>query len=43
MSTMIEIGKVVLLLDRIAGAPGLAADKATRWRERAAWLRAHAS
>ena len=32
-----------VLLDRIAGAPGLAADKATRWRERAAWLRAHAS
>jgi len=28
------------LLARIAGAPGLAADKATRWRERAAWLRA---
>ena len=28
------------LLDRIAAAPGLAADKAKRWRERAAWLRA---
>ena len=28
------------LLARIAGAPGLAGDKATRWRERAAWLRA---
>ncbi len=30
------------LLDRIAAARGLAADKATRWRERAAWLRAQA-
>lgn len=29
------------LLARIAASPGLAADKAQRWRERAAWLRAH--
>ena len=30
------------LLARIAAAPGLAADKAARWHERAAWLRAQA-
>ncbi|MCK6410615.1 MOSC domain-containing protein [Thauera sp.] len=29
------------LLVRIAAAPGLAADKAQRWRERAEWLRVH--